>query len=1315
MRKFCTLVWVFLLIIAGCSALGDWVAYNDHVPTSGLTHSNTTTLKIPSSTNGPISTNIVLKDIRTGTNVGVVLTISRTGPSVYYNQGGAQPAAGTPLYNAFSGFVSFATAPDSSVELTNASVTYAFSGLDPQKRYSFVGGANRGSQVNTASNKFTRVEIQGAISFQNAHSSRVITAPGPVGDLNSNQVVVNFATNTVSGSIVKWDEIRPAADGTFSVTCSQYLGLQPNGPSNGTNAYAITGIRLEELPSGPPVFLTQPQNQTVAEGQSVTFTANAIGAHPLSYQWLRNDVPIAGSNGTSLILSGLLYADSGSRFSVIASNALGAVTSSNAVLIVTKPPFNVLSYSNVWKYNQDGVSLGTAWHDVVYDDSQWPSGPGVLGVETDNQIVLPLTNTVLSLTNAAARTITYYFRTHFQITNDLESISVVSSNLIDDGVVLYLNGEEIYRYNLAAAPAVITSTTLATASIEAVWMSNPLPPSVLRQGDNVLTAEVHQASATSSDIVFGLQIMAFYPPPTQLVITNEPADITVEEGTPVSLHLGFTGAPATIQWFKDDFNSVSPIPGATLRDLTFTTPLSSDSGRYFAVISNAVNQVTSKVATLVVTVDETPPRLVSVQAGTSSSQVVMTFSEPITPETVANIANYSVTNVSSGGTIGITSATLVNGTTVLLTLAQPRSIADNYLVRVNNLTDVSLRHNAIASGSILPIEIVLPLIELSQPGWAFYNPVFGPPWEPYEAPDGWNEVNFSVPQDDWGQDAAGLFAFNPSQRPMPYPVNTSISGGAISSFFRFPFFFDASPVGAKLSLQRVVADGVLTYLNGKEIERFNLPTGNVTVFTPALTSIVDPIDTGLRALPELPIHYGSNVLAAELHSYSTSDDSLVFGEALTARVLSWARGPVLITAGPDDVTVFEGQSAQFHFVAIGAKGFNWLANGVSISNAETATLTLENVPLNVDGLQIRVVATNATDTAQSRTATLRVLPDIIPPRVIDASFTSNGVEIAFSEPMLELSVTNISNYAVTNDSGQTLTLIAVVPSDSTRVRLVFDDPVTDAVNIVLHGVRDASARQNPISPNTVVRPGLDLKVPFSSVWRYFTNAVDLGTAWRERTYNDTALPWSAGPGLIADETASLPEPILTPISRLDNGQYHYTFYFRYHFNLPFAVPSLPVTFRHVIDDGALFYINGQPFHSFNMSATPSSVDYNTQASVNVGDAVYSGPDTVLFTNLVAGDNVIAVEVHQSGTASSDVTFGAEFSAHVPSTISAPASHPFLKVTRLGNDFITYWSDQSFTLEASDVLGPNATWIPLATQTNLYQTHFDQAQRFFRLR
>lgn len=91
-------------------------------------------------------------------------------------------------------------------------------------------------------------------------------------------------------------------------------------------------------PASAPVIATQPQNQSVVEGETVTFTVQANGA--TDYQWQRSDdgglsySPV-GQNSASLSLVATL-ADNGSLWRVLASNAGGVTTSSVAQLSVTQ-------------------------------------------------------------------------------------------------------------------------------------------------------------------------------------------------------------------------------------------------------------------------------------------------------------------------------------------------------------------------------------------------------------------------------------------------------------------------------------------------------------------------------------------------------------------------------------------------------------------------------------------------------------------------------------------------------------------------------------------------------------------------------------------------------------------------------------------------------------------------------------------------------------------------------------------------------------------------------------------------------------------
>jgi Carboxypeptidase regulatory-like domain/Immunoglobulin I-set domain len=84
-----------------------------------------------------------------------------------------------------------------------------------------------------------------------------------------------------------------------------------------------------------PSIGTQPANASAAVGGTATFSVVVTGTAPLAYQWRRNGQNIAGATAASYTTPLLAAADDGAVFSVVVSNAQGAVTSSNATLTVT--------------------------------------------------------------------------------------------------------------------------------------------------------------------------------------------------------------------------------------------------------------------------------------------------------------------------------------------------------------------------------------------------------------------------------------------------------------------------------------------------------------------------------------------------------------------------------------------------------------------------------------------------------------------------------------------------------------------------------------------------------------------------------------------------------------------------------------------------------------------------------------------------------------------------------------------------------------------------------------------------------------------
>ena len=285
---------------------------------------------------------------------------------------------------------------------------------------------------------------------------------------------------------------------------------------------ALAGA-IEAL-AGPPVITNPPASQTIFIGDAATFQVGATGTAPLSYQWLRNGTVLSGATSNSLVFA-TAAADDHGQFTVQITNTAGAVTSAPAVLTLdfgTAGPVQTnrwLELTNVWRYNVSKANLGTAWLAPGYADGGWASGGGLLYVEDS---ALPAAKTTALPATAGSLPTTCYFRT--RVTNGFANayaLSFVANTVIDDGVVLYLNGAEAFR--LGMPTGAVAYSTLANRTVgNAVWEGPfDFPATNLVAGTNVLAAEVHQSATNSTDIVMGLTLDAVWQP--RLRDTNAPS------------------------------------------------------------------------------------------------------------------------------------------------------------------------------------------------------------------------------------------------------------------------------------------------------------------------------------------------------------------------------------------------------------------------------------------------------------------------------------------------------------------------------------------------------------------------------------------------------------------------------------------------------------------------------------------------------------------------------------------------------------------------------------------------------------------------
>ena len=156
-----------------------------------------------------------------------------------------------------------------------------------------------------------------------------------------------------------------------------------------------------------------------------------------------------------------------------------------------------------WKYLDDGSDQGTAWKETNFNDSSWSSGQAELGYGDGDE------KTVISYGNDPDnKHITYYFRHSFNVSNPSETPNLSLEILRDDGAVVYINGTEVQRTNMPDGN--INYQTLASSTVsgsdEDKFFQYVISSGVLTQGSNLIAVEVHQRSATSSDVSFNLKL-----------------------------------------------------------------------------------------------------------------------------------------------------------------------------------------------------------------------------------------------------------------------------------------------------------------------------------------------------------------------------------------------------------------------------------------------------------------------------------------------------------------------------------------------------------------------------------------------------------------------------------------------------------------------------------------------------------------------------------------------------------------------------------------------------------------------------------------
>jgi hypothetical protein len=213
-----------------------------------------------------------------------------------------------------------------------------------------------------------------------------------------------------------------------------------------------------------------------------------------------------------------------------------------------------------WKYLDNGSEQGIPWRGTNFDDTAWSSGAARLGFGGDQA---PLGTTIRRyVTGTSGPQITnYYFRRSIVVTNPAAFTTIQFRYQRDDGCVVYLNGNELFRNNMPGGTILATNfaaTTISGAAAALTFFTNNVATTNFQEGTNLIAVEVHQSTAGSSDLGWELEVNGML------------------ASSPPRVNLSLLGTDAVIYWGDPSF-SLEQSPEANLGTWTpagSTSPVS---------------------------------------------------------------------------------------------------------------------------------------------------------------------------------------------------------------------------------------------------------------------------------------------------------------------------------------------------------------------------------------------------------------------------------------------------------------------------------------------------------------------------------------------------------------------------------------------------------------------------------------------------------------------------------------------------------------------------------------------------------------------
>ena len=797
---------------------------------------------------------------------------------------------------------------------------------------------------------------------------------------------------------------------------------------------AEAALKLADVYAGNvlPAVSVPPRGGFFLQGDAVTLSVVATPGLPVTYQWRKNGVNIAGERGSTFSLGSLALTDAG-LYDVVVTSQAGSVTSASAQVtvsarlpsIVTQPTLPAAVMVAGEAYQLSCAAAGTP--PFTY---QWMKN----GVAISGATSASLSIARLASTDAGAYTV---------------KVINAAGSVVSSSVSVTVVQRPAFTTDLPTAPVSLLAGTSKVLSVVATgtpaptyqWRKNGAPiagaigPSYVALAgtaegtttyDVVITNTAGTATSATATIATCLPAAVTAAPVARSVVSGQAASFTVTAGG--------TG-PFTYQWMK---NGVA-IAGATSATYDIAAVSGAQAGLYSVKVTGPVGAATSPGATLSVLgfATDLPTAPVSLLAGTSK-----------------------VLSVVATGTPAPTYQWRKNGSPVAGAIG-PSYVALAGTIEGASTYDVVITNSAgTLTSAATTITTCLPAAVAAAP--VARNVVAGQPTSFTVTAGGTGPFTYQ-----WMRN--GVAIAGATSATYDIATVTAAQAGLYSVKVAGPAS-SATSVGATLSVLGFITD---------------LPTAPVGLLGGA-SKVLSVVATGTPAPTYQWLKNGSPIAGAIGPSYvalagtveGTSTYDVVItntaGTATSAAATIATCLPAAVTTSPVARNVVAGQPTSFSVSVSGTGPFTyqWMLNGVAIAGATSATYDLAAASAAQAGLY-SVKVTGPANTVTSAGAALSVLSPFVFTTQPLGALTTTSIATGLPKVLsVAVSGTGPFTYQWRKDgvaiAGATLATYSI-PAQSSEGSAVYDVVVSGPVStsssnpVRVDACVPVSVTQNPVS------------------------------------------------------------------------------------------------------------------------------------------------------------------------------------------------------------------------------------------------------------